>query len=139
MTRTNSVNVTFAHLAVIKDVAVEDLVWLLRRTPASIVVINFDVWAEYDTIRSTSSNALTELDGEGESWLRAWMQCGVALGKSSRIWDMRCMLKIDDGPHTMFLSCECVIRRSRLSQESIVVIGLFPLVRKTRAPTIRHG
>ena len=85
MTRTNSVNVTIAQFAVTKYVAVEDLVWLLRRTPASIVVINFDVWAEDNTIRSTLSNALTELNGEGESWLRVLMQSGVVLGKSTRI------------------------------------------------------
>ena len=49
MTRIKSVNVTIAQFAVTKDVAVEDLVWLLRRTPANIVVINFDVWAEDNT------------------------------------------------------------------------------------------
>ena len=138
MTRTNSVNVTIAHFSVIKDFAVEDLVWWLRRTPVSIVVINFDVWAAGNTIRSTLSNALTELNGEGESWLRVWMQSGVVLGKSTRIWDMRFMLKIDDGPHT-FMSCECVTRRSRLSQEGTVVTGLFASQTNTRAATIRHG
>ena len=137
MTRTNSVNVTIAHFVVSKDVAVEDLVWLLRRTPASIVGINFNVWAEDNTIRSTLSNALTELNGEGESWLRVWMQSGVVLGKSTRIGDMRCMLKIDDGPHT-FMSCECVTRRSRLTQDGIAAIGLFAS-QKTRAATIRHA
>ena len=136
LTRTNSVNVTIAQLVVSKDVVVEDLVWLLRRTPANIVVINFDVWAEGNTIRSTLSNALTELNGEGESWLRVWMQSGVVLGKSARIWDMRFMLKIDDGPHT-FMYCECATRRSRLSQEGTVVIGL--LASQKKRARLRYG
>ena len=41
------------------------------------------------------------------------------------------MLKIDDGPHT-FTSCECSTRRSRLSQEGTVVIGLFASQKNAR-------
>ena len=41
MTRANSINVTIAHSVLSTECATPDLVWLLEKTPANLVVINF--------------------------------------------------------------------------------------------------
>ena len=102
MTRANSVNVTIAYFVVAAEATLEDLVWLLDQTPSNIVVVSYDVWLEDDCqIPVVLRKALMELNRDGELWKVEWLRCGAVIGKTTRIWDVRLKMKIDDGPSQM--------------------------------------
>ena len=67
--RANSVNATIAFFVVAKEATLEDLVWLLSKTPANIVVVSYDVWLDdHDQIASVLIKAVKELNKYGELW-----------------------------------------------------------------------
>ena len=97
------------------EATLEDLVWLLNRTPSNIVVVSYDVWLEHDCqIPVVWRKAVSELNKDGELWKVVWSRCGAVLGKTTRVSDVHWKLKIDECPHR-FLCCEVRIRKSHLS------------------------